>query len=314
MSEDYGAGINEWVEIIRRAPLNQTTKLVALLVASYANPDGTRIYPGLARLSVDAGIDFRTAQRALKTLRDVELIEVAKRGNRRRGQSDQYRLIIGANLLEHVELPSADDYAESIRSLRELRQLEYRHRRWLKKNQTTVLASVDGDDSRQSRDTEASGDQVQTTLPPSEPDYQTTENGLSDDTGATPPSIKHPPYQNQPSIDSDSLRSSGSTDVARDSSKLESLPVQADRDLELAGESMDGKNATTNSDSHRRVWDELQQRYNSGAADDDDVIEFIGLSVGWQLDEMERRTVEGMLADGQHVKAARNTIAKRGAA
>ncbi len=109
MTEDIGATVKEWVNVIRRARLDKTTKLVALMVASYANPDGRHVFPGVARLTVQCHIGYSSARRALATLRAVGLLQLTRRGNRRAGKSDEYRLILAEHLLERVELLTPDE-------------------------------------------------------------------------------------------------------------------------------------------------------------------------------------------------------------
>lgn len=106
MDADHGARVNDWTDIVRRARLGPTVKLVALVIASYANADGTKVFPGVARLAVQCEVDYRTVQRALAALRKAGLIEVVRRGARRAGQSDEYRLIIAADVLERIEVPT----------------------------------------------------------------------------------------------------------------------------------------------------------------------------------------------------------------
>jgi len=106
VTEDYGARVNDWVDVVRRARLGRTVTAVAMVTASYANPDGTRVFPGIARLAVQCEIDYRTARRALAALRDAGLIELVRRGARRSGKSDEYRLILAADLLERCDVPT----------------------------------------------------------------------------------------------------------------------------------------------------------------------------------------------------------------
>ena len=104
--EDCGAKVNVWVNIVRRARLHATTKCIALLMASYANPDGTSIYPGVALLAVQSGYSYRTVQRELARLRAIGLVENMPRTGVRRSWSTPYRLILAADLLEKVDVPS----------------------------------------------------------------------------------------------------------------------------------------------------------------------------------------------------------------
>jgi Helix-turn-helix domain len=113
VSSDHGASVNDWVNVVRRARLHATTKLIALLLASYANPDGTRIYPGVARLAIQSGHGYRTVQRELARLRAMGLIERMPRIGVRRGWSAPYRLVLGDDVMEKagVPTPAAEDMA-----------------------------------------------------------------------------------------------------------------------------------------------------------------------------------------------------------
>lgn len=105
---DVGADTNTWVNVIRRARLGATTKLVALMIATYADPDGTHVFPGAARLAVQCEVSYSAARRALARLRGAGLIELARRGARKRGQADEYRLILAVDLMERCEVPAPD--------------------------------------------------------------------------------------------------------------------------------------------------------------------------------------------------------------
>jgi hypothetical protein len=103
---DQGATVNEWVGVVRRAKLSSTVKLVALTIASYADPDGSHVFPGIARVAVQCDLSYRAAQYAVATLRKTGLIKLVSHGNRRRGLSDEYRLILAADLLERCDVPT----------------------------------------------------------------------------------------------------------------------------------------------------------------------------------------------------------------
>lgn len=100
--------------LIRRARIGRDRKAAAMIIASYADSSGRSIYCGISRLALDLEVSYSTAKRYLKWLRDVQLIERVRKGNARRGQSDQYRLIFGPDLIEHIELPDPAEY-ESLR-------------------------------------------------------------------------------------------------------------------------------------------------------------------------------------------------------
>jgi len=98
--------VREWTDVVRRARLGKTTKYVALVMATYADySDGTRIFPGNVRLAWDAEVDIKTVTKAIAELLRVGLIEAIKL-SRTRGRGTEYRLTLGADLLEHVNIPS----------------------------------------------------------------------------------------------------------------------------------------------------------------------------------------------------------------
>lgn len=104
--DDIGADVNTWTNVLRRSRLHATTKLIAFIMASYADPDGTSIYPGTARIAVQAGCSYRTVQVELQRLRAVGLIQAMPRRGIRRTWATPYRLVLGPDLLEKVDVPS----------------------------------------------------------------------------------------------------------------------------------------------------------------------------------------------------------------
>lgn len=121
-----GALVNEWVNVVRRARIDCTTKLTALLLASYANPDGTNIYPGVARLAVQSGYDYRTVQRALKQLRDMGLITPLSRKGMPRTWNTGYRLTFGSDTIELANVPSPATEDADVQKLRVLYRGKHR--------------------------------------------------------------------------------------------------------------------------------------------------------------------------------------------
>lgn len=116
-AEDSGARTRDWVDVIRRTRLALTVKLVAHTIASHANPDGTKVYPGLARLVYETGIGYSTARRAVADLRAAGLLELVRRGNRRMRQADEYRLVLAPDLLDKVDVPSPEEARRQIESI-----------------------------------------------------------------------------------------------------------------------------------------------------------------------------------------------------
>jgi len=120
-AHELGADLGAWNALVRRAQITDRQKLAALVVSSYADPDGTGIHCGVTRLAVDLRVSYRTAQRYLSWLRQVGLLELVREGNRRRRLSDEYRLIIGPDILEHFEVLDPDRYDEIRTDLRDAR-------------------------------------------------------------------------------------------------------------------------------------------------------------------------------------------------
>lgn len=134
MAEDHGARLGTWVELVRRARIHKDLKYAALIFATYAASDGEGIHCSQARFAVDLDVDLRTARRRLKWLRDVGLVEMTKRGNRRRGLADEYRLTAVPDLTEkHLDAPDPEAYRELIGQVAEAERRhssqEYRRRK-----------------------------------------------------------------------------------------------------------------------------------------------------------------------------------------
>ena len=114
-AHELGIPVGRWNALVRRARITQRQKLAALLVSSYADADGTDIHCGVDRLAADMDASYRTAQRYLAWLREVGLIELVQPGNRRKGLADEYRLILGPDVMEHIEVPNPTRY-DALRS------------------------------------------------------------------------------------------------------------------------------------------------------------------------------------------------------
>lgn len=94
----------DWERIIRRVQLHHTTKGVALIMASYADGDGTRIRPGVERLARVLCASDKTVRRHVKTLCDLGFLERTKHGNRHSGEVNEYRLTMPADLLGRLPM------------------------------------------------------------------------------------------------------------------------------------------------------------------------------------------------------------------
>ena len=126
MTKDSGASVRRWTDVVRRAELNTTTKLIALLVASYANADGTSIYPGLDRLTVESGKGYSTVKRTVAWLRRVGLIECVHRPTRTQPFAE-YRLTLSNQLGEHVKVSSPTEHHRAVATAVDARRQSRAH-------------------------------------------------------------------------------------------------------------------------------------------------------------------------------------------
>lgn len=84
----------EWERLIRRLAIPAHLKYLALMVATYADLDGSRVFPGVKRLSLVMDKSPATVKRGLSDLREYGLLERVKQGNRHAKESDEYQLTV----------------------------------------------------------------------------------------------------------------------------------------------------------------------------------------------------------------------------
>jgi hypothetical protein len=110
----------EWVAVVsgirfgsvtvgKKTIAGRAIKAVAFRLAWYADGEnGTRVFPGPARLAVVCELDYNTVKRAYSVLRDMRLLTQVgyARGPRgdRQTPADEYRLTIPPDLLDHVHV------------------------------------------------------------------------------------------------------------------------------------------------------------------------------------------------------------------
>lgn len=111
---DTCAGRYDWERLIRRVRLGAPAKAVALAMATYADADGSRVRPGVARLAAVTELSERSVYSALKKLRALGLVDCLSRGGHRGEgrEASVYRLTIPVDLIDRVELldPSERPY------------------------------------------------------------------------------------------------------------------------------------------------------------------------------------------------------------
>lgn len=108
----------EWERIVRRIVMPANTKLLALVLATYADQDGTRVRPGNPVLAAVTGQGVATVGRQLRQLRDeYGLLEQTRRGGGRGGtkRASEHRLTIPVDLLDRVELLTPSDEPDRMR-------------------------------------------------------------------------------------------------------------------------------------------------------------------------------------------------------
>jgi hypothetical protein len=117
-------GLNQWLSAVRRARLGRTTTAVAVMLSTWANPDGTRVRPGLARLAVSCEITYNVAQTSTATLRALGLIRMTYKATGRHG-ADEYRLTLPPDLADRVTMLTDDQVDEAIEQMLEKKRGKY---------------------------------------------------------------------------------------------------------------------------------------------------------------------------------------------
>ena len=87
-----------WERMVRATKMDPSTKLAALICGTYANQDGSKVRPGLKRLSEDSGLSQRSMKRAVVALRSMGLLDRVSKGSNLgvKDMVDVYRLVIPA--------------------------------------------------------------------------------------------------------------------------------------------------------------------------------------------------------------------------
>jgi hypothetical protein len=84
---------NDWERAIRADPtVTKTILLVLLTVATYADPDGSRVFPSAKTVSEHAGLGESTVRQHLTDARDRGYLRLVQRGGKRGGRLGQQGL------------------------------------------------------------------------------------------------------------------------------------------------------------------------------------------------------------------------------
>ncbi|MHA7284834.1 helix-turn-helix domain-containing protein [Arthrobacter sp. MDT3-44] len=105
----------EWERIVRRLIVKPPSiKMVGLLMATYANKDGSSVRPGQARLAAVMGASISTVDRGQRELERLGFLELVRRGHSlgrgsQRGYASEYRLTLPSDLIERIPMLDPDE-------------------------------------------------------------------------------------------------------------------------------------------------------------------------------------------------------------
>lgn len=110
--EDSRPSRYEWERIMRRVRFDAPmTKYVGMVLAQYANTDGTNAFPSVDKLARVCEVSEKTVRKALAELRERGFIIRVRKGGMRGTQafSDAHNLAIPGDLLEANDLLPPDE-------------------------------------------------------------------------------------------------------------------------------------------------------------------------------------------------------------
>lgn len=202
MTEEH-ASVREWTDILARVRFgtvkvsgknitSSRIKAVAGRMANYADSDGSRVRPGIARLAVDLEIGYDTASRAVQHLARLGLLKLVKAGARP-GHADVYQLAIPADLLDRVEVLTPAQHELEMEKVRDDNRGRYKPKPSISPDQLPLLpGGADTDTCTSPRDPQTPVDNSDLHLPQGPADTPTTDgpappSGTADHRPAPPP-------------------------------------------------------------------------------------------------------------------------------
>ena len=102
-----------WERVIRRVQMHTTAKGIALILASYADSDGSRIRPGIQRMARVSCTSEKTVRRHVKFLCDAGFLVRTKHGNRWIGEVNEYQLTIPVDLLNRMPMIDPNELVQT---------------------------------------------------------------------------------------------------------------------------------------------------------------------------------------------------------
>jgi hypothetical protein len=134
------ATVREWTDVLARVRFGTVKvagrnitggriKAVAGRLADYADSDGSRVRPGIARIAVDIETDYATVKRAVQHLTRIGLLKRVRAGSRA-GYADEYQLAIPVDLLDRgdLEVWSPSRHALEVKRLSDANRGRYQRR------------------------------------------------------------------------------------------------------------------------------------------------------------------------------------------
>jgi hypothetical protein len=198
--ELVSVGRYEWERVVRRVVMTKPIKLLALILSTYADPDGSRIRPGNDVLAAVTGDSEKNVRRILKVLReDFGLVQQVSRGGGRggKGRAAQYQLTIPTDLLDRVVLLGPGERATKSLDLQGAGQSGNPTDTQLSgQTDQTITADVDSPDIQMSSET-APGQPIDRTLDGSV-GRLTGHPGPNDRTPESPTTSHRPTTTDQP--------------------------------------------------------------------------------------------------------------------
>ncbi|GLH97373.1 hypothetical protein [Phytohabitans aurantiacus] len=136
---DDSATVRDWTDVLARVRFGTvkvagknitgaTIKAVAARCAAYADADGTRVRPGLARLAVDLELHFGSVKRAVQHLARLGLLRLVRPGARP-GHADEYRLALPVDLLDRIDVWTPARHRLEVERIRDANRGRYPGRR-----------------------------------------------------------------------------------------------------------------------------------------------------------------------------------------
>ncbi|CAM2953418.1 winged helix-turn-helix domain-containing protein [Skermania piniformis] len=97
-----------WERVVRRVRMPKAHKYLGLVLATYADADGSSIRPGVDRLARVTDTSTATVKRGLAWLREAGFVERTRQGNRWAKSADEYRLTVPPDVLD-MDILSVDE-------------------------------------------------------------------------------------------------------------------------------------------------------------------------------------------------------------